>query len=53
MKTLLRWWYSLEYRVNMAAAYLASQMGEMDVVANHQCAALDALRRIDRLSIQP
>ena len=43
-----RWEYSF-YRVN---AYLASHMDDHNAVSAHECAALSALGRLDRLSIQ-
>lgn len=52
MKTLqglwLRWCYSFE----MVNAYLARNMGEWDVAANHESAARQAERRLVVLSIQ-
>lgn len=44
-----RWVYAYE----MVNAYLAANMGEMDVAANHQTAAWQAERRLIILSIQP
>lgn len=43
-----RWCYSWE----MANAYLAANMGEMDVAANHESAARQAERRLIVLGIQ-
>jgi hypothetical protein len=44
----LRWCYSWE----MANAYLAANMGEVDVAANHESAARQAERRLIVLGIQ-
>ena len=44
----LRWCYAYE----MVNAYLAANMGEIDVAANHESAARQVERRLVVLSIQ-
>ena len=47
-RLMLRWWYAYE----MVNAYLAANMGEMDVAAGCESAAGEAERRLAVLSIQ-
>jgi hypothetical protein len=49
IRAWLRWCYGYE----MANAYLAANMGEMDVAANHESVARQVERRLVVLSIQP
>jgi len=52
MKTLNRIWLRWCYSFEMASAYLASHMGEMDCCANHESAAYQAERKLAVLEIQ-
>ena len=53
---VLRWlerqWHLWCYAYEMTNAYLATNMGEMDVAANHESAARQAERRLVVLRIQ-
>ena len=48
-----RQWYRWCYAYEMTNAYLAANMGEVDVAANHESAARQAERRLVVLGIQP
>lgn len=56
-RRIVRWLHGLGWRwlyaYEMVNAYLAANMGEMDVAANHESAARQAERRLVVLSIQP
>lgn len=53
MKTIFpRAWWRWCYAYEMVNAYLAANMGEADVAANHESAARQAERRLAVLSIQ-
>lgn len=52
MKTLTHLWLRWCYAFQMVNAYLADNMGEMDVSANHESAARDAERQLAVMGIQ-